>query len=267
MQEHATTPPPAVPRGVGLIVIGSEILDGRVRDRHAKTCRTLLQERHLRQPYTLILEDNAELIEAQLRWAMARPEPFFCCGGIGATPDDVTRQCAARAAGTDIALHAEAVAILRNRYGKEATPGRLRMVEFPAGSTLIPNPVNQVPGFTLRNGHFLPGFPQMAAPMMAWVLDTYYARGSESIRHELVLPGAREGDLIDLMNAFAAAHPELVFSSLPRFTAQGTEIALAVYGPVEQAARGLLDLTALLDTAGVLYEQSRAGHKRAAPDE
>ena len=239
------------PSGFGLIIIGSEILDGRRTDKHFDAARAVLTERSIPLRYVMIIPDDPVLIDGQLRWAMARPEPFFCCGGIGSTPDDYTRDCAARAAGVPLAYHPEGVVILKSRFGKDATPGRLKMVLFPQDATLIPNPINQVPGFTIRNGHFLPGFPEMARPMMAWVLKAWYAQGEKRMSRALLCPGAREGDLVGLMEAFVAAHPMLNFSSLPRFTATGTETLLGLEGSPDDVERGLHDLKARLEEARV----------------
>jgi molybdopterin-biosynthesis enzyme MoeA-like protein len=239
--------------GFGLIVIGSEVLDGRVADKHFAATREALARRHHALRYALVLPDDTAIIEAQLRWAFARPEPFFCCGGIGATPDDLTRQCAASVLGLPLELHPEGVELLKVRFGDRATPARLRMVEFPQGATLIPNPVNQVPGFTVRHGHFVPGFPEMAAPMTEWVLDSLYRRGDERTAWTFRLPGAREADLVDLMERFIAAHPDLAFSSLPRFTADGTEVDLGIRGTPAAVADGRRDLAEALDKAGVPY--------------
>lgn len=239
----------------GLIIIGSEILDGRREDTHFIYFRDRLRERHISLQYTLVLEDDPQLLVTQLSWAIEAGVPFFCCGGIGGTPDDHTRQCAAKAGGVDIAVHPQGEAILRSRWGKEVTAKRLSMVTFPETSALIPNPVNQVPGFTFRNGHFLPGFPEMAHPMMLWVLDNCYSTAVEKDCHVLRLPGSREADLTHLMEQFIEAHPGLSFSSLPRFTDTGTEIDLAVKGPSEDAKEGFEHLIVMLDDAGVAYER------------
>ncbi len=238
----------------GLILVGSEILDGRREDAHFSYFRDRFRERHIAMPYSLVLEDDPDLLVAQLTWAFDRGVPFFCCGGIGGTPDDHTRQCAARAGGVDIAVHAEGEAILRSRWGIEVTDKRLRMVTFPDSSTLIPNPVNQVPGFTFRNGHFLPGFPEMAHPMMLWVLDTCYSMAVEKDCHILRLPGSREADVTHIMEAFIERHPDLSFSSLPRFIDRGTEIDFAVKGPSEIAGEGIKSLMGMLDEEGIVYE-------------
>lgn len=240
----------STPPGFGLIVIGTEILDGRVKDSHFETIRRLLKARNHPLIYAMVVRDDPSLIRDKLTWAMARPEPFFCCGGIGATPDDYTRQCAAAAAGVPLDFHAEGLTILQERFGTEATPARLRMVEFPLGADLIPNPVNRIPGFTIANGHFLPGFPSMAEPMAAWVLDNLYAAGETKITRTLVLPGAREGDLVGLMEEFTTAHPELGFSSLPHFVPGGTEVDLGLTGRPEEVEAGLKDLTCRLKSRG-----------------
>jgi molybdopterin-biosynthesis enzyme MoeA-like protein len=244
-----------VPFGFGLIIIGSEILDGRIRDRHFENTRKLLSERNHQLRYSMILIDEQGLILEKLKWAMMRYEPFFCCGGIGSTPDDYTRFCAAEAAGLPLEFHEEGVDILKKRFGKRATPPRLKMVEFPKGARLIPNPVNQVPGFSIANGHFLPGFPSMAEPMTAWVLDTYYERGNDRFMRTLVLEGAREADLVPIMEEFIEEHPAVTFSSLPKFVEGGTEVHLGLSGSLQDVESGIRDLIEKLEAMGLQWEE------------
>ena len=73
-----------------------------------------------------------------------------------------------------LARHPEAVAEIEARFGAEAYPHRVLMAEFPAGSSIIPNPFNRIASFSIRDHHFFPGFPQMAWPMLDWVLATRY---------------------------------------------------------------------------------------------
>lgn len=241
--------------GFGLIIIGSEILDGRVRDSHFANTRKLLAERNHSLTYTMILVDEPRLITEKLKWAMSRPEPFFCCGGIGATPDDYTRQCAAEAAGVTLAYHEEGVKILERRFGKEATPARLKMVEFPESARLIPNPVNQVPGFSINNAYFLPGFPSMAEPMTAWVLDTYYERGEKTVTRTLILAGTRESEVIPMMNEFIPQHSKISLSSLPKFIEHGTEIHLGLTGDPRDVEEGIADLIKAVEAQGIKWEE------------
>lgn len=253
-QDSPTTDRPA-PSGFGLILVGNEILDGRVEDRHGAACRELLSRRNMLLRYLLILPDDPGVLTPHLRWALTEQTPFFCCGGIGSTPDDYTRACAAEAAGVPLEYHPEGLAIIRERFESGATPARMNLVRFPKGATLIPNPVNRIPGFTLQQGHFLPGFPEMAHPMMEWVLEVYYRAGAKRVRRALTIPGAREGDLVPLMEAFVADHPAVTFFSLPRLVNGGTEVTLGVQADEAVAALAWKDLKRRLSSAGYVYRE------------
>lgn len=148
---------------------------------------------------------------------MADTTPVMCCGGIGATPDDHTRQCAAAAAGVPLVRHPGAVREIEDRFGDKAYPHRVRMAELPEGSDLIPNPYNRVPGFSIRRHYFMPGFPDMAHPMAAWVLDTHYPDGGRPIRQASVrVYGVAESELMDLMQELTERFPKARLFSLPR---------------------------------------------------
>jgi len=241
--------------GFGLFIVGSEILDGRVRDRHLDQARSALGRMNLGLSYVLILPDDPVVLRRQLKWAMAREEPFFSCGGIGATPDDHTRLCAAQAAGVGLEPHPEAAALLSARFGSLATPHRMMMAEFPAGAGVIPNPYNGVPGFSIRNGYFLPGFPEMAGPMMEWVLDHCCLPGRKRVARSLAIPDGREADLVGLMEEFIAGHPALAFSSLPRIVGGGWDVVLGVSGPPEAVEEGIVWWRDKLRRAGRKFEE------------
>ena len=241
--------------GLGLIIIGDEILNGRRQDKHFDCTMALCREWNIGLAYTLVLPDDMAVMVAQFKWAMQQSVPFISCGGIGSTPDDVTRQAAAAAAGVGIERHAEAVQIMKERYGDEATEPRLRMVSFPQGADLVPNPVNQVPGFHIANGYFLPGFPSMAAPMMRWILESYYAVGPERLRRGMVLPNAREADLTDLMERFVADYPDVTFSSLPQHTDRGPQVTLSISAVTVRAEEAYADLKQRLEAVPVVFQE------------
>lgn len=201
----------------GIIVIGDEILAGRRRDRHFDNLGELLRGRGFGIAWLRILPDDPDYLARELTHTMAEPVPVFCCGGIGATPDDHTRQSAARAAGQPLIRHPGAVAEIEAQFGDGAYPNRVRMAELPADCELIPNPHNRIPGFSLRQHYFLPGFPDMALPMATWVLDTYYATGGQTERQRAVWAyGVPESSLLDLMDDLNARFPDAHLFSLPR---------------------------------------------------
>lgn len=206
----------------GLIVIGDEILKGKRRDRHFDAFRELLGERGFGLAWLQILPDDPALLVRRLAESMAEGLPVFSCGGIGATPDDHTRQCAAEAAGVPLVRHPGAVAEIEAQFGADAHPVRVLMADLPDGSELIPNPYNRVPGFSIERHYFLPGFPDMAHPMARWVLDTHYHEGVPPERElSLKVFGAPESTLLPLMRQLTADYPDLKLFSLPRLGPEG----------------------------------------------
>ena len=238
---------------IGLVVVGDEILAGRRADRHMSAVIERLDARGLRLTWARYEGDDRERLARLLAGTMATPALVFCCGGIGATPDDVTRQAAADASGRALERHADGEAILVERFGAEATDARLRMVDFPAGSTLIPNPVNRVPGFQLERHCFVPGFPRMAWPMIEWVLDTQFGDWArEPAVSRAVRVHARESDLVDLLERLGGEHPGARFSSLPEMRAGGGYVVeLGIHGPAESVEPALAALEQALADAGV----------------
>ena len=164
---------PPTPK-IGALIIGDEILSGKRQDKHLAKIIETLKIRGLALSYANYLADEPDEIEAQLRRSFATTDIVFSFGGIGSTPDDFTRQSAAKALGVPLALHPEAVAEIVARFGDAAYPTRVLMAEFPVGAAIVPNPFNRIAGFNVGRHYFLPGFPEMAWPMLEWVLDTHY---------------------------------------------------------------------------------------------
>lgn len=160
---------------IGLIVVGDEILSGKRQDKHVGALIERLQVRGLKLAWVRILGDDRALLVSELRNSFASDDIVFCCGGIGSTPDDHTRQAAAEALNLPLHVHPQAQALIEERARDTNMPMtdiRLRMAEFAEGSDLIPNPYNKIAGFSIRRHYFVPGFPVMAHPMFEWVLDT-----------------------------------------------------------------------------------------------
>jgi molybdopterin-biosynthesis enzyme MoeA-like protein len=244
-----TTPTP--PSAIGLIIIGDEILSGKRADKHLPKTIDLLKARGLALDYADYVGDSPERITATLRRAFASGDLVFSCGGIGATPDDHTRQCAARALGLDLVLHPQAAAMIRERMQDVALEQglvyepdrpdnlhRLNMGLFPAGAGIIPNPYNKIAGFSCGSVYFVPGFPVMAWPMMEWVLDTHYThlfRNAAWIEQSVIVFGAMEATLTPLMETIEADFVGIKVFSLPSVDhpEYGRHIELGVKGRPE----------------------------------
>ncbi len=253
----------------GLVIIGDEILSGKRADRHLSKVIELLGARGLQLSRAEYVGDDPDRITATLTRAFAAAretgDAVFCTGGIGATPDDHTRQCAAKALGVALALHPEARVLITQRMQEVAKEQgapyeperddnihRLNMGVFPVGAQIIPNPYNKIPGFSCQAGegalHFVPGFPVMAWPMIEWVLDTRYARLHQKLANlekSVIVLGSMEAMLTPLMLDIEAKHAGVKVFSLPSMDhpEYGRHIELGVKGlpdAVNQAYPALL---------------------------
>ena len=247
--------------GFGALVVGDELLVGKRQDKHFAFLIGALAKRGLRLAYCEYQGDDPVRLTATLRRSFASDDVVFSFGGIGATPDDHTRQCAAAALGVGLRLHADAEREIRGRFGDDVTAARLRMGEFPVGSRIIPNPVNRIPGFSLGEHHFVPGFPQMAAPMIEWVLDTRYRTLFDRDRWaeaSIFVLEAGESQLISMMEDVNARFGGLKVFSLPSMGTDGSRrhVELGVRGDPVEVEAGITALRTLVAAAGFPLRES-----------
>jgi len=250
---------------IGLIIIGDEILSGKRVDQHLPKVIELLKERGLSLDWAEYVGDDRARITATLQRSFASGDIVFSTGGIGATPDDHTRQCAAAALGLDIVLHPEAKELIHQRIMEmNATQDmptvpdspdylrRLEMGAFPQGAAIIPNPFNKIPGFAIREHYFVPGFPVMAWPMIAWVLDTHYSHlFHQQARDEkaVLVFEIAESVLTPMMEALELKYPLIKVFSLPSVGSDTMRrhIELGVKGEPAQVASAFPEMLLVLD--------------------
>ncbi len=196
------------------VIIGTEILNGRREDRHFDFLKKELSKRGWRFKASFLIEDDPSLIES-IYTTIAEDENgvMFSFGGIGATPDDYTRAVAAKVFGDGkLYEHPKAKELILKRFGDSAYPHRINMAKLPKGTELLHNPINLVPGFYLQKRYFfVPGFPEMAHPMIIEALNLFYPKAKEKPRYTICVE-ASENDLMDLMQQIPK---EVEFSSLP----------------------------------------------------
>ena len=265
----------------GLLIIGDEILSGKRADKHVPKVIELLAARGLSLAWVRYVGDDPARITADLKDALASGDIVFSCGGIGATPDDHTRQCAARAMDVPLELHPVARDLIIERMqdiaAEKGVPfepdrvdnlHRLNMAMFPQGAWIIPNPYNKIAGFFLRSEdasagavYFVPGFPVMAWPMIEWVLDEHCAhlqcaRGQRE--QSVIVMGAMEATLTPLMELVEAQHPGVKVFSLPSVDHPewGAHIELGVKG----------DIAAVVPAYSALMQGLREKGARLGPE-
>ncbi|MDO9286314.1 MAG: molybdopterin-binding protein [Aquabacterium sp.] len=255
-------------RNFGLIIIGDEILSGKRQDKHLPKVIELLGARGLALAWARYVGDHRGHITAALKDAFDSGDIVFSCGGIGATPDDHTRQCAAAALGRPLALHPEAEALIRERMRDTAREQglvydpdrpdnlhRLNMGMFPDGAAIIRNPYNKIPGFSVGDVHFVPGFPVMAHPMIESLLDGAYRdqHGSQvQTERSVIVMGSMEATLTPLMEAIEARFAGIKVFSLPSVDhpSYGRHIELGVKGRPEHTVPAFAELLVGLQALG-----------------
>ena len=248
-------------RTFGAIIIGDEILSGKRQDKHFAKIAELLGARGLRLSWVEYLGDDRRRLTETFRRTMAAGDVVFSCGGIGNTPDDHTRQAVAAALGVDLALHSEAFEELKIRFaGEEITDQRKLLVTFPAGVQMIPNPFNRIAGFMANEHYFVPGFPQMAHPMIEWALDTYYKAEFQSVADTIekafLLTGstAYESALLDLMERIVAAYPTLRLFSLPSLLGKERKhLELGVEGAPALVDKAMEEIRVEVEKRGITW--------------
>jgi molybdopterin-biosynthesis enzyme MoeA-like protein len=243
---------------IGAIIIGDEITRGKRADGHFPRLKEILDARGMHLDWAMYLGDDRQRLIDTFRRTFASDDLVFSFGGIGNTPDDHTRQAAAAAAGIELVLHPVAEHEIRSRFiemRREMTIESLDMGRFPASARIIPNPYNQIPGFACGHVHFLPGFPVMAWPMMASVLDgpDAHLHGSGALAERaVVVRGAMESTLTPLMQEIERRFAGVKVFSLPSVDhpEYGRHIELGVKGDAKSAPAAFDAMMKGLDVLG-----------------
>jgi molybdopterin-biosynthesis enzyme MoeA-like protein len=197
------------------IIIGTELLNGRREDAHFSFLNQELLKRGWLHKGSFVIKDEPDFINSIFQLIKNDPKSvMFSFGGIGATPDDYTRKCAADVF-TDGVMEINECAkeAILERFGESAYPHRINMAELPVNAGLLKNIVSNVPGFYVKNRFFfVPGFPSMAQHMIIEALDKYYPKNNEVIYKQVLSATASENDFIDTMKDISL---DVDLSSLP----------------------------------------------------
>jgi molybdopterin-biosynthesis enzyme MoeA-like protein len=217
---------------IHLVIIGDEILSGKREDKHFKKALDVTKQNNYVIKSVSYLPDSEHEIQSKIE--NLKDKIVFCFGGIGATPDDHTRSSAAKAHQKALKRHTDAAKLIEDKFGKEAYPKRILMADLPDGSELIPNEINMIPGFYINKKFFMPGFPEMAWPMMEWVFKNKLPQSNKiEFDRSIIIPNIAESLLIDLMNQIENDYPLVKMYSLPKITPQ-RQVEFGIKGDKEQ---------------------------------
>jgi len=235
------------------LIIGTEILNQRRTDAHFDFISKALTEKGHKLTGSFVIEDNPALIIQTIKFIASQPNPvLFSFGGIGSTPDDHTRKCAAIALrGGEFVVHEEAKKIIEEKLGDNAYPHPIKMAELPKGADLLDNPVNKIPAFSLDERYFfMPGFPEMSHPMVKKILNKLIPEKKETFRHTLTAE-CKENIFIELMEQTPS---NVEVSSLPKLLDIGWSVSLSVASDDAQATKETFgQYIALLEKYNIPY--------------
>lgn len=218
------------------LIIGTEILNRRRTDAHFDFVSKALANKGHTLTGSFIIEDDPALIIQTIKFIASQPNPIlFSFGGIGSTPDDHTRRCAAIALRNgEFVVHEEAKQIIEKKLGDAAYPHPIKMSELPRGAELLDNPVNQMPAFSLDERYFfMPGFPQMSHPMVEEILHRLIPKKKENYRYTLTAH-CKENEFIEIMEQMPK---EVEFSSLPKLYSDGWRVSISVASENKKLAK------------------------------
>lgn len=197
---------------VGIVVLGDEVLRSEVRDANIEFLLPVLNDWGAEVALCAILPDDVPTVVRHLRWYLADVDLLILTGGIGPTPDDITREAVAAVAGSPLVVHPEAKAILEAYYGDRMNEARMTMAQTPAGAVLIPNPVSGAPGFFISRMAVLPGIPSLVREMASWLRPLVKGK---RVSRVILYSRAPESSYAGIMREITARHPEVRIGSYP----------------------------------------------------
>lgn len=236
------------------VIIGTELLNGRRVDSHFSFLNSELLKRGWEQKGSFVIKDEPPFIEDVFRLIKNDPDAVMISfGGIGATPDDYTRQAAANVfTSGDMEINSGAKKAILDKFGSESYPHRINMANLPIDSQLLYNPITNVPGFYLEDRYFfVPGFPSMAHPMIIEALDKLYPK-NEAKNRKTLKAYCSENDLIDTMKKIPN---NIDFSSLPQIDGDKRAVVISVASYNKDEMEKYFDIFIdFLDKSDIKYE-------------
>jgi molybdenum cofactor synthesis domain-containing protein len=201
----------------GLLIIGDEILSGRIQDRNVAPIATWLNLQGIRLSEVRVVPDVMPKIVAAVNALRAENDYLFTTGGIGPTHDDITVDAIAEATGVAVEVHPKARAVLEAYYETRGgiTGARLRMARVPAGATLIENRMSGAPGIRHGNIFILAGVPHIATLMLEALSGTI--EGGKPLLSRTIGCWVPESEVADILRETEKAHEGCQIGSYPFF--------------------------------------------------
>lgn len=197
----------------GIIVIGNEILSGKVVDANSPWLCRQLRDLGVDTERITVIPDLVDGIADEVRSQSARYDYVFTSGGVGPTHDDLTLDGVAAAFGEKLVLNQDLVARMERAQGKPANDSQLKMARIPSGAVLIDSGDLWFPVVVVKNVYVFPGIPHLLQRKFESVKERF--RGVPFRLRRIYLT-RRESEIASVLNALLADFPELLMGSYPR---------------------------------------------------
>jgi molybdopterin-biosynthesis enzyme MoeA-like protein len=204
-----------MPRTAAALIIGNEILSGKVHEANLVVLARTLRELGILLKRVVVVLDDVGAIAAEARALAATHDWLFTSGGVGPTHDDVTVEAVARAFDVPVVSHPTLESMIRAHYRDAVTPGHLRMALVPEGATLETTPEIRWPAIRVRNVWLLPGIPEVFEMKMPIVRARVGSDGAYA--SSAVYTKMEEGDLKPLLDRVVAEYPDVEVGSYPKW--------------------------------------------------
>jgi molybdenum cofactor synthesis domain-containing protein len=230
-----------MPKTAGIILIGNEILSGKIQDANAAYLCRELRALGVDVRRISVIPDEIQLIAEEVATFSREFDVVFTSGGVGPTHDDVTIEGVARAMTVPVVRHPALLELLERHYRGRVTEAALRMAEIPEGAELVGGETVRFPTVMMRNVYVLPGVPEIFRAKFE-ALRERFRDAPIHLRNVFVSIG--EGTLADYLNRLLVAFPLLQLGSYPEFSNPEYKVKVTLEsrdrGYVEQALADFL---------------------------
>ena len=230
-----------MPKTAGIVLIGNEILSGKITDANAAYLCRELRELGVDVRRISVIPDDVNTIAAEIAAFSREFDVVFTSGGVGPTHDDVTIEGVARAMNVAVVRHPTLVALLQQYYRNASSDAHLKMAEIPDGAELVGAESVRFPAIVMRNVYVLPGVPEIFRQKFEALRERFR---DQPFHLRNVFVRVRESALADELNALLREFPALLLGSYPEFSNPEYKVKLTL----ESRDRTYLEeaLTALL---------------------
>ena len=209
-----------------VLTVGNEIVSGDVENTNASWLARRLAELGLEVKLLAAVRDSVEEVAEFLRAEMDRVGIVIVTGGLGGTPDDLTREAVAEAFGVPTEEIPELAAALRERFGARGLGDyAARWAQIPQGAVPLENPLGGAPGFVLGNVHVLPGLPREMEAMFETLADRFRGEPIGAWRRRY---STGEGQIVSVLEEATKRHPAVTVGSYPSFLETGPEVEVVL---------------------------------------